>query len=135
MTPSPPCGNPNLVCDLRLTDPLLKVLLNALRPDIEQDLGQPVLFVVRTMRVQGNWAFAIVRPQTRSGGKIDYLKTHHADRVRSGIFDGNDVQALLFKAKDRWVVKEFAVAPTDVPYPSWPDRFGAPGRLFDMKAD
>jgi hypothetical protein len=118
--------------DIRAGDPLRAILLDALRPTIEQDLGQPVQFVVTTLRVQGEWAFAVVTPQTRSGGKIDYMKTRHAERLREGAFDGGYVEALLRNEGGQWIVKDFAVGPTDVYHAGWPDRFGAPYQLLGL---
>ncbi|TWS99657.1 hypothetical protein [Reyranella sp. CPCC 100927] len=109
-----------------------KVLLDALRPTVETDLGQPVQFVVRTLRVQGDWGFAVVMPRTKDGREIDYRKTRHAQRIRDGVFDGGTVEALLHNQAGRWTVRDFAVGPTDVYYAGWPDRFGAPYRLFGL---
>jgi hypothetical protein len=119
--------------DIGATDPLRKVLLDALRPTIEKDLGQPVQFVVTTLRIQGNWAFADVKPLTPAGGKIDYMKTHHAERIREGVFGGGVVQALLRDDGGRWTVKDFTVGPTDVYYASWPEEFGVPYALFGLQ--
>ncbi|HKU97546.1 MAG TPA: hypothetical protein VJR58_19815 [Vineibacter sp.] len=119
--------------DIGPADPLRKVLLDVLRPTVETDLGQPVQFVVRILRVQGDWAFADVAPRTKDGREIDYRKTHHAQRIREGAFDGGYVQALLRNEVGRWTVKDFAVGPTDVYYAGWPDTFGAPYRLFGLK--
>lgn len=119
--------------DVGAADPLRKALLDALRPTVEKDLGQPVQFVVTTLRMQDNWVFAVVTPQTKAGGRIDYMKTHHAERIREGAFDGGYVQALLRNDGGRWTVKDFAVGPTDVYYAGWPDEFGAPYALFGLK--
>jgi len=113
-------------------DPLRKLLLDALRPTIEADLGQPVQFVVRTLRIQGDWTFAVVMPRTKDGREIDYRKTRHAQRIRDGMFDGGTVEALLHNQAGRWSVKDFAIGPTDVYYAGWPDRFGAPSTLFGL---
>jgi hypothetical protein len=119
--------------DIGPADPMRKPLLDALRPAVERDLGQPVQFVVTTLRRQSDWAFAVVTPQAKDGSKIDYLKTRHAQRIRDGMFDGGYVQALLRQEGGRWVVKDFAVGPTDVYYAGWPDQFGAPYLLFGLK--
>ncbi|BBF69660.1 hypothetical protein [Sphingomonas bisphenolicum] len=119
--------------DIGVADPQRRVLLDALRPAIERDLGQKVQFVVRTLRRQDRWAFAHVVPQTRAGGAIDFRKTRHAERVREGIFDGPDVYALLEQKDGRWMVREFVVGPTDVAYAAWPDEFGAPAGLLQLR--
>ncbi|HJQ55951.1 MAG TPA: hypothetical protein VJ890_03540 [Vineibacter sp.] len=132
-TPGAGCGNATTPCDVGRADPLRKILLDALRPAIESDLGQPVQFVVMTLRVQVPWAFAIVTPQTKAGREIDFSKTRHAERVRMGVFDhpGN-IHALLLKTDSRWLLRDFAVGPTDVHYAGWPERFGVPHRLLGM---
>ncbi len=119
--------------DVGVADPQRRVLLDALRPAIERDLGQKVKFIVRTLRRQDGWAFAHVVPQTPAGGAIDFRKTRHAERVEAGIFDGPDVYALLEQKDGRWIVRDFVVGPTDVAYLAWPDEFGAPAGLFDSR--
>lgn len=118
--------------DIGVADPQRRVLLNALRPAIERDLGQKVKFVVRTLRRQDRWAFAHVVPQTPSGGTIDFRRTRHAERVEAGIFDGPDIYALLELRDGRWTVRDFVVGPTDVSYAGWPDDYGAPAALFGL---
>jgi len=114
-------------------DPLRKVLLGALRPAIERDLGQKVIFVVRVLRVQGDWAFADVVPRMPGGEAIDFRKTHHAERLRLGMFDNaHDIVALLRRKDGRWRVVTFAVAPTDVAWDVWDEEHGAPKALFAL---
>ena len=117
--------------DIDVADPQRRVLLDALRPTIERDLGQRVKFVVHRLRAQGRWAFAHVVPQTPARGAIDFRRTRHAERVKAGIFDGPDVYALLEQRDGRWTVRDFVVGPTDVAYLAWPDEFGAPAGLFE----
>lgn len=112
------------------TDPLRKTLLDALRPVIEKDLGQPVQFVVTNLRVKGVWAFANVTPQTPSGKPIDFRRTRYASLIRDGVFDGPQTFALLKREGARWRVIAFAIGPTDAPFAGWPQEFGAPGELF-----
>lgn len=119
--------------DIGVADPQRRVLLNALRPAIERDLAQKVKFVVRTLRRQNRWAFAHVVPQTPAGGAIDFRRTRHAERVEAGIFDGPDIYALLELRDGRWMVRDFAVGPTDVSYAGWPDDYGAPAALFGLE--
>lgn len=118
--------------DVGAGDPLRKTLLDTLRPAIEADLGQPVQFVVRTLRKQNDWAFAHVVPQTKSGASIDFARTRYAEALREGMFDGADTFALLEQKHGRWTVKAFVVGPTDVTYAGWPDEYGAPYPLFGL---
>jgi hypothetical protein len=120
------------VSDIGVGDPHRRVLMDALRPVIERDLEQKVKFLVRTLWRQDRWAFAHVMPQTVAGGAIDFRRTHHADRVAAGIFDGPDIYALLEMRDGQWVVRDFVVGPTDVTYAGWPDDYGAPATLFGL---
>lgn len=118
--------------DVLTGDPLRKTLLDALRPTIEKDLGQPVKFVVRKLRKQNQWAFAVVVPQKPDGKPVDFMRTRYADYIREGTFDSHDVYALLEQKDRRWIVQDFVIGPTDVYYAGWPDKFGAPYPLFEM---
>ena len=121
-----------VVRDVGVGDPQRRVVLDALRPAIARDLGQPVQFVVRVLRVQGDWAFAHVVPQTTTGDAIDLTRTRHAERLRAGMLDGPDVYALLQRTGSAWRVRDFVVGPTDVAYLAWPDAHGAPPALFEV---
>lgn len=115
-----------------MDNPLRKPLLNAARNVVEKDLGQPVRFIVRTLKVQGNWAYAVLLPRTPGGGIIDFRKTHHADRVEAGIMDGDISYVLLRRDGTDWHVRDFAIGPTDVTYAGWPGEYGAPATLFGL---
>lgn len=117
------------------SDPLRKPLLDALRGPVEKDLAQPVQFVVSLLRVQGDWAFVIATPQTKTGQPIDYSRTHYAQAIADGVFDGGTVFALLKSDHSAWSVKEFVIGPTDVAFLAWPDQHGAPATLFEMPFD
>lgn len=119
--------------DIGVGDAQRRVLLDALRPVVERDLEQKVIFVVRTLRRQDRWAFAHVMPQTPVGGAIDFRRTHHAERVEAGIFDGPDIYALLEMRDGRWTVRDFVVGPTDVTYAGWPEDYGVPAGLFGLE--
>lgn len=117
------------------SDPLRKPLLDALRGPVEKDLGQPVQFVVSLLRVQGAWAFIIATPQTKTGQPIDYARTHYAQAIADGVFDGGTVFALLKSDSGAWSVKEFVIGPTDVAFLAWPEQHGAPASLFELPFD
>ena len=121
-----------VVRNIGVGDPQRRAVLDALRPEIARDLGQPVQFVVRALRVQGDWAFAHVVPQTTAGDAIDLTRTRHAERLRAGMLDGPDVYALLQRTGSAWRVRDFVVGPTDVAYLAWPDAHGAPPALFEV---
>lgn len=121
--------------DIGKSDPLRKPLLDALRGPVERDLGQPVQFVVSTLRTQDSWAFVIATPQTKTGKPIDFAATHYAQAIADGVFDGDTLFALLKSANGNWSVTEFVIGPTDVAYLAWPAQHGAPARLFALPAD
>lgn len=118
--------------DIAAGDPLRKILLDTLRPVAEQDLGQPVIFVVDSLRVQGRWAFATVHPRTPAGWAIDFRLTRHATRMEEGMLGGDAIYALMRQTGARWVVRDYVIGPTDVAYAAWPDQFGAPAQLMGL---
>jgi hypothetical protein len=112
-------------------DPLRRTLLNTLRPSIEDELNQPVQFMVDRLRVQGDWAFYAGSVQQPNGRPIDFSKTRYASALENGVFDGPGTFALLRRTAGVWRVVTFVVGPTDVAYLAWPDEHGAPMRLFE----
>jgi hypothetical protein len=110
-----------------------KTILDGLRPVIEKDLGQKVIFEVDELSVADGFVFAAVVPRTQSGGKIDYLKTRHADEMREGVLDGGRdavVYALLRYRNAGWHVLDFVIGPTDVAYAGWWKQYAAPKAIF-----
>lgn len=109
-----------------------KEILDDLRPTIERDLGQKVLFRVKTLSVQEGFAFLEVAALTPSGIPIDYSKTHYRKQMDEGVFDNTDapVIALMRYSKGAWRVATFVIAPTDVAYAGWWQKYGAPRSLF-----
>lgn len=112
-------------------DPRRRVLLDTIRPAIEQRVGQPVQFMVDVLRVQGDWAFYAGSIQQPNGRPIDFSRTSYAEQLEEGMFDGPGTYALLQRVGGRWRLVDFVVGPTDVYYLGWPDQFGVPMRLFE----
>jgi hypothetical protein len=113
-------------------DPRRKPLLDALRPEIESDLGQKLIFEVAHLRERNGSAFAVVHPRTPAGKPVDFTKTRYAQRQADGVLDGDSVFALLQYRDDRWQVQEFVVGPTDVAWANWAQDYGAADDLFTM---
>lgn len=111
------------------TDPVRKQILDGLRPVVEKELRQPVIFEVRVLRVDGNWAFLDVTPRRPNGKPIDYRRTRYRDAVEAEAFD-DAAQALLHREKSGWKVKEWVLGATDVPWEGWPRKHGAPGTVL-----
>lgn len=131
---SPASAAPAPVRDLSVGDPLRPIVLNALRPAIVADLGQPVMFVVQTLKAQGDWAFVAARPQRPDGREIDFRQTRYRERIENDVFGGPILYALMQRRDQRWVVTTFVIGPTDVAYAGWPEEFGAPSDLLGLPA-
>src|SRR5687768_2333569 len=55
--------------------PERQALMDALREPVQRELGTPVIFQVRELRVLGDWAFADVSPRNPDGTPLDYSDT------------------------------------------------------------
>lgn len=106
-----------------------KELMDALRPTIERDLKQKVIFEVKWLRSNGHAAFLWGYPRQKNGKPIDYKKTHHAEDLRNGVFD-DGVCALLRKGKKSWKPTFWQVGMTDVPWDGMWERERLPRALF-----
>lgn len=106
-----------------------KVVLNAARVPVEKDVGQPVQFRIKTLRVTPDWAFVFGTPQRADGRPIDYSKTIYAEDVKAGTFSG---EAAVLMARDGagWRVITYSVGFGDVVWDSWDEEFGAPAWLW-----
>jgi len=112
-------------------DPQRRVLLDTIRPAIEDRIGQPVQFVVDKLQIQGDWAFYAGRVQQPNGRPIDFSRTPYAEQMEEGMFDGPGTYALLRRQGTGWRLVDWVVGPTDVYYMGWPSTAGAPESLFD----
>ncbi len=109
--------------------PLRAAILDGLRPMVEAEVGKPVEFVVRQMRVVGEWAFVLVTPQRPGGGPIPYLYTRYQAAVDAGAFD-DQVAALLRETPSGWLVYEYNLGATDVPWVDWGGFYPVPPEVF-----
>jgi len=106
-------------------DPLRKKVLDALRPQVEDALGQEVLFKINDLRVSKRFAFVSAQPLTKSHEPIDYSRTKFAEDVKDGSFD-DWLCALLVKEDGEWSVAAVEIGATDVPFMGWPEAYGVP---------
>ncbi len=106
-----------------------KIVLNAARVPVEKDLGQPVEFKIKTLRVSEEWAFVFGTPQRAGGKPIDYSKTIYAEDVKAGTFSG-EAAVLLARDGAGWRVITYSVGFGDVVWDSWDEEFGAPAWLW-----
>jgi len=96
-------------------NPERKPIMDALRPAAKKDLGPPVEFVVRTLNISGNFAYAEVEAQRKGGGRIDIARTPFG-RSNTDALDFVDcchIQSILLKKKGRWVEIERTAFATD----------------------
>jgi hypothetical protein len=108
-----------------------KAILDALREPVGKELhDEDVVFVVRKLRVNGQWAFLEGRPQRSMGRPIDYSKTSYRDLVKEGLFD-DWIAALLARNGDEWRVITYVIGATDYPPAGWAQQHQAPAELFD----
>jgi hypothetical protein len=112
---------------------LRKAVLDGLRPSIEKDLKQKVIFVVSKIRVYDGWAFVQCRPVTPKSKPIDFKKTKYKEMIDQGMFDGDTTYALLRLKNGKWAVKDFVIGPTDVYWLAWTDPpFSAPKQVLPL---
>ncbi|MCB1486905.1 MAG: hypothetical protein KDJ88_05535 [Bauldia sp.] len=109
--------------------PLRAAILDGLRPMVEAEVGAPVEFVVEDLRVIGEWAFAYVTPQRPGGGEIFYVYTRYQAAVDEGMFD-DQVYALLRETPAGWLVYEYRLGATDVPWLEWGRLYPVPWEVF-----
>lgn len=120
------------VRDVAVGNPLRPLLMDVLRETIADDLGQPVQFVVDTLRAEHeNWAFYAGQIQQPDGRPIDFSRTRYAEAIEAQMFDGPTVFALFSYNNGQWRVVTFVVGPTDVAYAGWAEEYNAPAALFE----
>ena len=105
--------------EIGATHPLRKPLMDALRPRIEADLKQKIIFRVAKLRVLGDLAFVVCEPRTPADKPIDFKKTRYKAEIEQGFFDGATTYALLKKIRGNWKAVEHVTGPTDVAWSNW----------------
>lgn len=95
--------------------PLRAALMDTLRPHAVAELGPPVEFVVRYLRVAQDMAFASVWAQRPGGAPIDMARTPIVAEGRHDpeFSDGPSLQALLQRRGGGWVVVRHEVGATE----------------------
>lgn len=102
-------------------------LMDALRPIAEWQLGAPVQFVISSLRVQGDVAFAAVTMRRPDGGAVDLYATpgYRRGDLEPRFMDGASMQALFQRSGRQWVAVHSLIGATDVWYadpefcPTW----------------
>ncbi len=94
---------------------LRRNLMDAIRPQAEGALGAPVQFVVDSLRVEGNVAFAALQPQRPGGVQIRWEETELAARGEDPVaYDGLTIHVLYAMSDTAWEVLAWSVGATDV---------------------
>jgi hypothetical protein len=91
-------------------------LMDAIRPHIEWELGQPIEFVVNQLRVSGAVGYASLSPQRPGGAQIDLWRTPGTIRgtLDPNFMDGAAVIVLYEKRRNTWVAVHHSIGATDV---------------------
>src|SRR6478672_1410137 len=76
-------------------------LLDSLRPTVENELKQKIVFVINTISVQGSWAFIDGRLQTTDGKVPSWKGTKYADAAKYGA-QSDGISALLKRSGSSW---------------------------------
>lgn len=107
-----------------------KTILDAARAPVETELGRRVVFLVKTFRVDGEWAFLEARmAEPGNGADISYAGTPYEDAARRG-HKSNNYVALLRSTPKGWIVEDHVIGPTDVAWEDWSETHGAPKDIF-----
>lgn len=109
--------------------PVRAAILDALRLTVEGEVGKPVEFVVTEIRVLGEWAFVITQPQRPGAKPVEYVYTRYQQSVDDGTFDGQAI-ALLRDTPKGWLVYEYSLGATDVPWIDWGKHYPVPPEVF-----
>jgi hypothetical protein len=122
------------VADARFSTPKMgsaerKAVLDAARVPVEKDLGQEIVFQVKTLRVTPDWAFVYGTPKRPDGKAIDYSKSIYAQDVKDGSFN-DGAAVLLAREGTGWRLVTYSVGFGDVVWDSWDEEFGAPAWLW-----
>ena len=125
----PPTPSVNSLMTPPRGDPLRQALMDAARPVIAADIGQTVLFIVKELRTDGQWAYLQATPAQPSGMPLDWSETNYAADWQADAMS-DTVMVLLAYQNGAWLVVDYIVGPTDVYWYSWIERFGLPEALF-----
>ncbi|MCV2894274.1 hypothetical protein [Lentibacter sp. XHP0401] len=104
-------------------------IMDAARVPMLRELGQRVIFLVKTLRTDGDWCFLMAEPLQPNGNKLNWRTTPYANDWANDAMS-NLVMVLMRKQGNGWQVIDYVVGPTDVHWYNWIDGYGLPERLF-----
>ena len=106
-----------------------QAIIDAARDPVSADIGLEVVFVVKVLRSDGNWAYLEATPVQPDGKPLDWTATKLAGDWQSGAMS-DAVMVLLNRQTGGWQVVDHVVGPTDVFWYTWLDQYGLPEALF-----
>jgi len=104
-------------------------LLDTLRPPVEKELKQSIVFVINQINVQGQWAFVDGRLRTSDGKVPNWKGTPYAQAAGYGA-QSDGISALLKRSGNSWHIVTKAIGCTDVCYVDWWKKYKAPKAIF-----
>ena len=104
-------------------------LLETLRPPVEKELKQKIVFVVNQINVQGTWAFVDGQVRTTDGKVPKWKGTPYAQAANYGA-QSDGISALFKRTGSTWRIVTKAIGCTDVCYVDWWKRYKAPKAIF-----
>jgi hypothetical protein len=115
----------------KVGNPLREAVLNGLRPTVEKDLNQKVVFKVFTLRVYKGWAFFSGSALQPNGNDANLKISHYRNLIGDPGFGGDEMFALLKLSGKKWKVKAYVFGPSDLPWAGWWDSpYYAPRNVF-----
>ncbi|MEH6740582.1 MAG: hypothetical protein V7695_18865 [Sulfitobacter sp.] len=106
-----------------------QAVMDAAREPMWRELGQKVIFLVKTLRTDGQWYFLMAEPLQPNGKKLDWYSTPYADDWAKDAMS-DVVMVLMRRQGSGWQVVDYVIGPTDVHWYNWIDGYGLPERLF-----
>ena len=98
---------------------LRKDLMNTIRPIAGLHLTPPIEFVVRDLRVDGDFAFALLDPQRPGGIPIDWYSTLGSSLFRTQRdFENFGIEMIVFFERVRgiWYIRDYSIGASDLWY-------------------
>lgn len=107
--------------------PERKVILDKIRPEVEDSVIKNVKFKVSTFKIRENWAFVNGMMLDKNEKPLD--ESAIEARYGNDTWD-NNFQALLKKVKGQWTIVQVASGCSDVCWIGWDEAFKAPKAIF-----
>jgi hypothetical protein len=104
-------------------------LLDTIRPSVEKELKQKIVFVINQINVEATWAFVDGRLRTPSGKVPNWKNTPYAQAAKYGA-QSDGISALLRLTRGKWKIVTSAIGCTDVCYVDWWRKYKAPKAIF-----